>query len=188
MHSARIPASSGTQSHQDHDRPARGSRHHLGRDSSWRSQGHVQLSWLAMANSVRHSVPNPISGSYRYILGRGALRETGESAYKHNFLEMSQKPIAPWPDWPRDLKASASGLPAPCRPIPSLSLAGRRDINVACLAGPVIGISQSLGAKAQGCSLDPAPLEQAVDEVVSHSDTNINLVIIPLIADDLKQG
>lgn len=33
-----------------------------------------------------------VSGNYRYKLGRGVLRKIGESAYKHNFLEMSLKP------------------------------------------------------------------------------------------------
>jgi len=46
----------------------------------------------SMANSVCHAVPEPVSGNYRYKLGRGVLRKVGESAYKHNFLEMSLKP------------------------------------------------------------------------------------------------
>lgn len=46
----------------------------------------------AMANAVCHAVPDPVSGNYRYKLGRGVLRKVGESAYKHNFLEMSLKP------------------------------------------------------------------------------------------------
>ena len=46
----------------------------------------------SMANSVCHAVPDPVSGNYRYKLGRGVLRRIGESAYKHNFLEMSPKP------------------------------------------------------------------------------------------------
>ncbi|MFD0981607.1 arsenate reductase (azurin) large subunit [Tropicimonas aquimaris] len=46
----------------------------------------------SMANSVCHAVPDPVSGNYRYKLGRGVLRKIGESAYKHNFLEMSLKP------------------------------------------------------------------------------------------------
>ncbi len=46
----------------------------------------------SMANSVCHAVPDPVSGNYRYKLGRGVLRKVGESAYKKNFLEMSLKP------------------------------------------------------------------------------------------------
>ncbi|NHB77625.1 molybdopterin dinucleotide binding domain-containing protein [Rhodobacter calidifons] len=46
----------------------------------------------AMANSVCHAVPDPVSGNYRYKLGRGVLRKVDESAYKRNFLEMSLKP------------------------------------------------------------------------------------------------
>lgn len=46
----------------------------------------------SMANSVCHAVPDPVSGNYRYKLGRGVLRKIGESAYKKNFLEMSLKP------------------------------------------------------------------------------------------------
>ena len=46
----------------------------------------------SMANSVCHAVPDPVTGNYRYKLGRGVLRKVGESAYKHNFLEMSLKP------------------------------------------------------------------------------------------------
>ncbi|MGB5557122.1 MAG: arsenate reductase (azurin) large subunit [Paracoccaceae bacterium] len=46
----------------------------------------------AMANSVCHAVPDPVTGNYRYKLGRGVLRKVGESAYKKNFLEMSLKP------------------------------------------------------------------------------------------------
>jgi arsenite oxidase large subunit len=46
----------------------------------------------SMANSVCHAVPDPVSGNYRYKLGRGVLRRIGESAYKRNFLEMSLKP------------------------------------------------------------------------------------------------
>lgn len=46
----------------------------------------------SMANAVCHAVPDPVSGNYRYKLGRGVLRKVGESAYKNNFLEMSLKP------------------------------------------------------------------------------------------------
>jgi arsenite oxidase large subunit len=46
----------------------------------------------SMANSVCHAVPDPVSGNYRYKLGRGVLRKVGESAYKNSFLEMSLKP------------------------------------------------------------------------------------------------
>lgn len=46
----------------------------------------------SMANSVCHAVPDPVTGNYRYKLGRGVLRKVGESDYKHNFLEMSLKP------------------------------------------------------------------------------------------------
>jgi arsenite oxidase large subunit len=46
----------------------------------------------SMANSVCHAVPDPVTGNYRYKLGRGVLRRIGESAYKHNFREMSLKP------------------------------------------------------------------------------------------------
>jgi arsenite oxidase large subunit len=46
----------------------------------------------SMANAVCHAVPDPVSGNFRYKLGRGVLRRVGESAYKRNFLEMSLKP------------------------------------------------------------------------------------------------
>jgi arsenite oxidase large subunit len=46
----------------------------------------------SLANAVCHAVPDPVTGNYRYKLGRGVLRRIGESAYKHNFLEMSLKP------------------------------------------------------------------------------------------------
>ena len=46
----------------------------------------------SMANAVCHAVPDPVSGNYRYKLGRGVLRKVGESAYKRNFLAMSLKP------------------------------------------------------------------------------------------------
>lgn len=80
---------------------------------------------------------------------------------------------------------------------------GRCDMDVRVLGGgPVIRISQSLGAEARGCRLDPAALEQAVGEVASRLHANIDLVIInkfgkheaegrgfrPLIADALERG
>lgn len=46
----------------------------------------------SQANSVCHAVPDPVTGNYRYKLGRGRLSKVGESAYKHNFDEMSLKP------------------------------------------------------------------------------------------------
>lgn len=46
----------------------------------------------AMANSVCHAVPDPVSGNYRYKLGRGVLTKVGESAFKKTFTEMSLKP------------------------------------------------------------------------------------------------
>ena len=46
----------------------------------------------SLGNAVCHAVPDPVTGNYRYKLGRGVLRRIGESAYKHNFLEMSLKP------------------------------------------------------------------------------------------------
>jgi arsenite oxidase large subunit len=46
----------------------------------------------SMANSVCHAVPDPVSGNYRYKLGRGVLRKVGVSAYKDSFEEMSLKP------------------------------------------------------------------------------------------------
>ena len=46
----------------------------------------------SMANSVCHAVPDPVSGNYRYKLGRGVLTKVGESAYKRVFTEMSLKP------------------------------------------------------------------------------------------------
>lgn len=46
----------------------------------------------SMANSVCHAVPDPVTGNYRYKLGRGVLRRLGESPFKHSFLEMSLKP------------------------------------------------------------------------------------------------
>ena len=46
----------------------------------------------AMANSVCHAVPDPITGNYRYKLGRGTITKVGESPYKHAFDKMSLKP------------------------------------------------------------------------------------------------
>ncbi len=46
----------------------------------------------SMGNSVAHQVPDPVTGNYRYKLGRGVLRKVGESAYKHDFSAMSLKP------------------------------------------------------------------------------------------------
>jgi arsenite oxidase large subunit len=46
----------------------------------------------AMANAVCHSVPDPISGNYRYKLGRGTLKKVSESPYKRDFGQMSLKP------------------------------------------------------------------------------------------------
>jgi len=36
----------------------------------------------AMPNALCHGVPDPISGNYRYKLGRGALRRVGPSPWK----------------------------------------------------------------------------------------------------------
>jgi arsenite oxidase large subunit len=47
---------------------------------------------MVWANVVCHSVPDPVSGNYRYKLGRGAVRKIGESPYKHSFDRMSLKP------------------------------------------------------------------------------------------------
>ncbi len=46
----------------------------------------------SLANSVCHAVPDPVSGNYRYKLGRGVIRRVGESPYKNNLVEMSLKP------------------------------------------------------------------------------------------------
>lgn len=80
---------------------------------------------------------------------------------------------------------------------------GRRcDMDVRVLGGgPMIRISQSLGAGSRGCRLDPAALERAVGEVTSRLHDDIDLVIInkfgkheaegrgfrPLIADALER-
>ena len=52
----------------------------------------VFISSKAWTNAVMHSVPDPVSGSYRYKLGRGTLRKEGESSNKHALTEMSLKP------------------------------------------------------------------------------------------------
>lgn len=44
------------------------------------------------ANAIVHAVPDPVSGNYRYKLGRGAIKKVGESPYKHAFDQMSLKP------------------------------------------------------------------------------------------------
>jgi len=46
----------------------------------------------AMANSLCHAVPDPISGNYRYKLGRGVLRRVGPSPWKRDLTAMSLKP------------------------------------------------------------------------------------------------
>jgi arsenite oxidase large subunit len=46
----------------------------------------------AMANSVCHAVPDPVTGNYRYKLGRGVLTKVGNSIYKTSLTEMSLKP------------------------------------------------------------------------------------------------
>jgi arsenite oxidase large subunit len=46
----------------------------------------------SLANSVCHAVPDPVTGNYRYKLGRGTLNRVGESPYKNNLAEMSLKP------------------------------------------------------------------------------------------------
>jgi arsenite oxidase large subunit len=46
----------------------------------------------SLANSVCHAVPDPVTGNYRYKLGRGTLSRVGESPYKNNLSEMSLKP------------------------------------------------------------------------------------------------
>ncbi len=46
----------------------------------------------SMANAVCHAVPDPVTGNYRYKLGRGVLRKVGESPYKHDLTAMSLKP------------------------------------------------------------------------------------------------
>ena len=51
----------------------------------------IFVSGKSLANVVVHSVPDPISGNYRYKLGRGALHKIGESPYKYAFDQMSLK-------------------------------------------------------------------------------------------------
>lgn len=46
----------------------------------------------AMANALVPAVPDPISGNYRYKLGRGVLKLIGPSPYKTSFTAMSLKP------------------------------------------------------------------------------------------------
>jgi len=46
----------------------------------------------SMANSVCHAVPDPVTGNYRYKLGRGVLTRIGDSAYKADFTALSLKP------------------------------------------------------------------------------------------------
>lgn len=56
---------------------------------------------------------------------------------------------------------------------------GRCDMDVRVLdGGPVIRISQSLGAGSRGCRLHPAALEHAVGEVASRLDAQLDLVIV----------
>jgi arsenite oxidase large subunit len=46
----------------------------------------------AMANALVPAVPDPITGNYRYKLGRGALRRVGPSPWKTDLAEMSLRP------------------------------------------------------------------------------------------------
>jgi arsenite oxidase large subunit len=41
------------------------------------------------ANSVIHRVPDPITNRYRFKLGKGRIRKTGESPYKNDLTRMS---------------------------------------------------------------------------------------------------
>jgi len=53
------------------------------------------------------------------------------------------------------------------------------DMDVQVLPdGPVIRISQSLGAEAKGCRLDPAALETAVGEVSARLGADVDVLII----------
>lgn len=55
----------------------------------------------------------------------------------------------------------------------------RCDMDVRVIPdGPVIRISQSLGAGARGCRLDPAALENAVTEVAARLDDAADLLLI----------
>lgn len=57
--------------------------------------------------------------------------------------------------------------------------AHRCDMDVQVLPdGPVLRISQSLGAKAQGCRLDPSALETAVGLVAARLDRGADVLII----------
>ncbi len=44
------------------------------------------------ANSLVHRVPDPITNRYRFKLGKGKIRKTGESPYKSSFKAISFKP------------------------------------------------------------------------------------------------
>lgn len=44
------------------------------------------------ANSLVHRVPDPITNRYRFKLGKGRIRKTGESPYKADFRRMSFAP------------------------------------------------------------------------------------------------
>lgn len=44
------------------------------------------------ANSLVHRVPDPITNRYRFKLGKGTIRKTGESPFKRSFGAMSFKP------------------------------------------------------------------------------------------------
>ncbi|HYG89305.1 MAG TPA: arsenate reductase (azurin) large subunit [Azospirillum sp.] len=46
----------------------------------------------SMGNSVCHAVVDPVTGNYRYKLGRGVLSKIGESPYKTDLTAMSLKP------------------------------------------------------------------------------------------------
>ncbi len=81
----------GERPYQDHDGPVRRGCDRLGRDAPGVAKAAFNYPG-SMANSVCHAVPDPVTGNYRYKLGRGVLRKVGESAYKKNFLEMSLKP------------------------------------------------------------------------------------------------
>ncbi|MBI4306321.1 MAG: hypothetical protein HY678_08375, partial [Chloroflexi bacterium] len=44
------------------------------------------------SNALVHRVPDPITDRYRFKLGKGRVRKTGESRYKRQFYEASFKP------------------------------------------------------------------------------------------------
>ena len=46
------------------------------------------------ANSLVHRVPDPIANHYRFKLGKGRVRKTGESEYKRSFAKATFKPRA----------------------------------------------------------------------------------------------